>query len=227
MHPVIKGLKFGLFVFQLRAADEDETQLQEEKDKDKDLEEESDEEKSSDEENDVTLISRLSEIAIEEAAAGSLQEQQEIHDEKTSRLMETKSNPVIVTSSEVTQKTVMSSSNSTKDCDSCFPKTSSGDLSHTQSDTTAITEQEASLCMGVNVVSKQCSEEQSDTDVVLEDFTQTASVDDDEYLGRLQTRDELLALFKRLHIRKGNKAPDNSQTFLTTVGLVSDNFPFN
>ena len=44
-----------------------------------------------------------------------------------------------------------------------------------------------------------------------------------EFTGRLLTRDELLALFKMLHMNKRQRTVNkhNSQTVLTTVGLVS------
>lgn len=43
----------------------------------------------------------------------------------------------------------------------------------------------------------------------------------DEFSAKLLTRDDLLALFKMLHMKKGQNTADDSQTVLTTVGLVS------
>ena len=206
-----------LFLFQLRAADEDKIQ----ETKEKEIESE-DEDESSDEQ-EILLQSRLLQMAFEEGAEDSQKEQQEKHDDE--RYSPVKSNAIA--STEHTGTVVVSSSSTTEDCESCVQEREN-DSSNSQSNTETLTEREASLFTGSNstcsddVVSEQCSEEHSPADALSEDLSTSAS-GDNEYSGRLLTRDELLALFKMLHIKNDPNTEDNSQKSLTTVGLVRKN----
>ena len=216
---VKSGINNDLFLFQLKAADEDKIQ----ETKEKEIESE-DEDESSDEQ-EILLQSRLSQMAIEEGAEDSQEEQQEKCGDERYSPVKFQSNAI--TSTELASTVVVSSSSTTEDCESCVQERENDSI-NIQSNTKTLTEREASLFTGSNstcsddVVSEQCSEEHAAADALSEDLSTSAS-GDNEYSGRLLTRDELLAQFKMLHIKNDPNAEDYSQKSLTTVGLVSKN----
>lgn len=203
----------------MRAADEDKIQETKEK------EIEGEDEGESSDEQEISLQSRLSQMAIEEGADDSQKEQQEKHGDE--RYSSVKSNAITSTGHTGTGTVVVSSSSTTEDCESCVQEREN-DSSNIQTNTKTLTDREASLLIGSNStfsdddVTEKCSEEHSATDVLSKDLSTSAS-GDNEYSGRLLTRDELLALFKMLHIKNDPNTEDYCQKSLTTVGLVSKN----
>ena len=196
--------------------DADEDKIQETEDREIEAEDE-DEDESSDEE-DISLQSRLSQMGIEKVAGDLQKEQQEKSGDEGYSAVKFQSN--VITSTDHTGTVIVSSSNTTKDCESCVQerKNESGNI---QTNTKTLTEREASLLTGINsTCSEQCLEEHSTADVLSKDLL-TPALGDNEYSERLLTRHELLALFKMLHIKNGPNTEANSQTSLTTVGLVS------
>lgn len=163
----------------------------------REIEDTNEEEENSDEQNG-TLTSRLPMETVGEITKGSPHEQEQIPLDKMNSLLESH---LHVSS---TQKGDKPCSSTTNDCDSCAQATNDKTVGKKTD----------------KVCGNDDSCEQSDEDDVAQNSTEISIQTGDEFSGRLLTRDELLALFKMLHLKKCYKADDNPQPLLTTVGLV-------
>lgn len=215
---------------QLRAADGDK--ILEEKEKE---EEESEEEAESDIQK-TTLWSRLSEMSVEneeqllhlhEEEQGSL-EDHNIHDETTKSSVDLQS--------KCTENLSTGYSDGAQGSDSCEQDTGSDTCikeneqskdTRTKCDILSSTVKEVSppsenIC--IEAVGNEEKSQVSDSEDESQDSGpgNSDNIDEKNATGQLLTRDELLALFKMLHMSKLEESGQHTQTtVLTTVGLVS------
>lgn len=221
---ILKFQKNDCFYFQLRAA-EDEDKGEEKKENIEETEEDSEQEES--DEHNATLWSRLSEVAIEneKKAVGDSQEE-ELETVEDTRRVDNKTNNSVESQSSTLKST--EGTCSAKDCDSFVPDTRNDSCTSQseQLNQETVTEKEVSLLTtNHSTCSHEAASEQyrqvkpsdADRDLATDDVSAA-----DKFSGKLLTRDELLALFKILHMRKGHNTADDSQKVLTTVGLVSN-----
>lgn len=206
---------------QLRAADGDK--ILEEKEKE---EEEGEEEAESDIQK-TTLWSRLSEMSVEneekllhlhEEEQGSL-EDHNIHDETTKSSVDLQS--------KCTENLSTGYSDGAQGSDSCEQDTGSDTCikeneqskdTRTKCDILSSTVKEVSP-PSENICIEAVGNEEKSQD---SGPGNSDNIDEKNATGQLLTRDELLALFKMLHISKLEESGQHTQTtVLTTVGLVS------
>lgn len=233
----------------MRAVDEEK--ILERKEKDNEMDKGINREEEDSDEQNNTLWAKLSEMVIEKDAGDSQKEQREMLDDPSIVNYATNSpvesqkeqqkmhiNPGIgndaanssaesfsdaLRFSEQTCRAGVSSS--TKDCGPCSQNTKKDSCNGEceQLNTKNLPEQEESLPTAVidsHVVEGRQSSEEHSADAS-EGFQHSVPAID-EFSGRLLTRDELLALFKMLHMKKAQKTAEGSQKVLTTVGLVSN-----
>lgn len=196
-------------------------------------------------EQSATLWSKLSEIAIEsDDPQETLQDSNAVYDEENSSIKS------VVNSSEVKCKGLMSSLQSTNDGDyrhfhSNVQNKSVTTLYPNESEQLLDAEKEEELPLNTNTDAtpshgvinelssmKEVKEIKTTGDAVdssmenTSEFVEQSNSDgesfSDEFSVKLLTRDELLALFKMLHMKKIQNTVDDSQSVLTTVGLVSE-----
>ena len=213
---------------QLRAADGDK--ILEEKEKE---EEEREEEAESDLQK-TSLWSRLAEMSVEneekllhlnEEEQGSL-EDHNIHDETTKSSVDLQS--------KCTENPSTGYSDGAQGSDSCVQDTGSDTCikeneqsKDTRSDILSSTVKEVSppsknIC--IEAVGNEEKSQVSDSEDESQDSGpgNSDNVDEKNATGQLLTRDELLELFKMLHMSKLEESGQHTQTtVLTTVGLVS------
>ena len=223
----------------------DDEERQQEKEVDEKMEREGQEEELQEEGSlqNLTLWSKLAELAIENEGTGTRESQETVED---SSVVDVKANGPLesdldmsdlsVTSSEDRIANVMSPSSSTKDLDCKFLPSNVQSYQNEKSvevktDNQSITEKELPLdCTTYCGIIKEISLENmaKELNSCGTDGTRLNSDTNSErerlfdgLSANLLTRDELLALFKTLHREKQQKTADCSQKLLTTIGLVS------
>lgn len=182
----------------------------------------------------LTLWSKLSELAVDNEVECTRKSQETI---ENSSVVGIEANSAIksvlhtgdlsVTSSE--DRSVMSPSNSAKDVDFNYLPSNVQSYQIEQSmdaakenDNQSMTEKDLASRTDCGIIDKVYLEKQAKDGTQLN--LETESEHDCLFKGlsaNLLTRDELLALFKTLHVEKQQKTADCSQKLLTTIGLVS------
>lgn len=235
------------FSFQLVAADNEERQK--EKEEEEKMEREGREEELEEEGSlqNFTLWSKLAEMAVENEVKVTRESQETVED---SSFVGVEANGPIKSglnmsdlstmSCEDRIASVMSPGNSTKDVDCKYLLSNVPTYQSEQSvdaekecDDQSITGKELPLHTNLDITSdrgiiNEVSSEEKARDLNSTDGTQFNSDTDSDHerlfdglSSNLLTRDELLALFKTLHLKKGQNTADCSQKVLTTIGLVS------
>jgi len=223
------------------ATDNEEREKEEEEEEKSEREEREDELQEEGSLQNLTLWSKLADLAVENKLTGTV-EDSSVVDVEANGPMESDlhMSDLSVTSSEDRIANVMSPSNSTKDVDSKYLPSNVQSyqieqLVHVKTDGQSMTEKElpfippldSTTYCGIN---SEVSLENKAKELKScgSDGTQLNSDMDSEHerlfdglTANLLTRDELLALFKTLHREKQQKTADCSQKLLTTVGLVS------
>lgn len=211
---------------QLRAADVDKILEEKEKEEESEQQAESDIQKTS-------LWSRLSEMSVEnedEEEQGSL-EDHTIHDETTKSSVDLQSHGF-----KCTENVSTGYSDGAQGPDSCEQDTGSDTCikeneqfkdTRTKCDILSSTVKEVSppsenIC--IEAVGNEEKSQVSDSEDESQDSGpgNSDNIDEKNATGQLLTRDELLALFKMLHLSKLEESGQHTKTtVLTTVGLVS------
>ena len=237
------------FSFQLMATDNEERWKEKEGEEKMEREEQDEELQEEAPSKNLTLWSKLAELAVDNEVKGTRESQETVED---SSVVGVEANGPIksdlhmsdfsVTSSEDRIGSVMSPSNSTKDVDCKYLPSNVQSCQSEQSvdaeketDNQSMTEKELPLitnlssstdCGIINEVSLE--KKAKELNSCSTDGSQLNSDTDSEHeclfdglSANLLTRDKLLALFKTLYREKQQNTVDCSQKLLITVGLVS------
>ena len=236
------------FSFQLVATDNEGRQKEKEEEEKTEREERDEELQEEGSLKNLTLWSKLAELAVDNGVKGTRESQETVED---SSVVGIEANSPIksdlhlsdfsVTSSEERIGSVMSPCNSTKDMDckylpsnvqSCQSEQSV--VAEKETDHQSITEKElpritnlksTTNCGIINEVSLEKKEELNSCSTEGSQLNSDTDSENESLFdglsANLLTRDELLALFKTLYREKQQNTVDCSQKLLITVGLVS------